>query len=121
MAYNIKGYDSNNRSIGLSRTILITGLVLSLFFIAAYLIQPRFIRFINNRSTDTIMAFSKKASASDALLIVDIDEKSLKKYGQWPWPRYRLSQLLQKIAETGALSIALDMILAEPDGTSPIN
>ncbi|MBA3035990.1 MAG: CHASE2 domain-containing protein [Desulfobacterium sp.] len=117
----MKEQDSSIQAIGLTKKILLTGLVISLFIVAAYLIYPRFIRSINNRSTDIIMAFSEKKAASGSVVVVDIDEKSLAEYGQWPWPRYRLSQLLQKIAETGATSIALDMILAEPDRTSPVN
>ncbi|WP_214169679.1 CHASE2 domain-containing protein [Geoanaerobacter pelophilus] len=89
--------------------------------ITAYLIHPRFIRDINNRITDAVMAFSKSKQASGAVVIVDIDEKSLNQYGQWPWPRYRLAQLLTKINLLGAGSVGLDLILAEPDRTSPKN
>ncbi len=34
---------------------------------------------------------------SNRLVIVDLDEKSLNRYGQWPWPRYRLAELFDKI------------------------
>ncbi len=55
---------------------------------------------------------------SDVPVIVNIDEKSLMRYGQWPWPRYRIAILLEKLKQAGALSIALDMLFAEPDRTS---
>lgn len=121
MVFNVNELDSDNQSPRLTRTILLAGIVLSLFIVAAYLIHPRFIRSVNSRTTDVIMAFSDRRPASGSVVVVDLDEKSLARYGQWPWPRYRLSQLLQKIADTGAASIALDMILAEPDRTSPQN
>jgi adenylate cyclase len=51
--------------------------------------------------------------------IVDIDDESLARYGQWPWPRSLIAQLLAKLREQGAASVALDMVFAEPDRTSP--
>ena len=38
--------------------------------------------------------------------------------GQWPWTRYRVAHLLEKIRESGASSVGLDMVFAEPDRTS---
>ena len=51
--------------------------------------------------------------------IVDIDEPSLAKIGQWPWPRTRLSAIIDALKGAGARTITLDMILAEPDRLSP--
>jgi adenylate cyclase len=53
--------------------------------------------------------------------IVDIDEESLKKIGQWPWPRTVLAELTEKLAANGAAAIAFDMIFPEADRTSPAN
>jgi len=51
--------------------------------------------------------------------IVDIDEASLAKVGQWPWPRTKLAKIIQQLTLDGAKVIALDLILAEPDRLSP--
>lgn len=51
--------------------------------------------------------------------IIDIDEESLARYGQWPWPRWRLAELLDKLAGLQVAAVALDILLAEPDRTSP--
>ncbi len=53
--------------------------------------------------------------------IVDIDEESLKRIGQWPWPRTILGDLVTKLHENGAAAIAFDMVFAEPDRLSPAN
>ena len=53
--------------------------------------------------------------------IVDIDEESLKRIGQWPWPRTVLAELVQKLSENGAASIGFDMVFPEPDRMSPAN
>ncbi len=50
--------------------------------------------------------------------IVDIDEKSLAEYGQWPWPRTLLAKLTDKLTEKGAAVVAFDAVFAEPDRAS---
>src|SRR5262245_39820406 len=47
--------------------------------------------------------------------IVDIDEKSLSMYGQWPWPRTTVRDLLLGLASKGAAVVAFDVLFAEPD------
>jgi adenylate cyclase len=51
--------------------------------------------------------------------IVDVDNESLRRYGQWPWPRSVMAELLAKLREQGAASVALDIVFAEPDRTAP--
>jgi len=53
------------------------------------------------------------------VVIVDIDEASLKQIGQWPWPRTILAQLVDKLNQAGAAAIAFDILFSEPDRTSP--
>ena len=55
-----------------------------------------------------------------APVIVEIDERSLAEFGQWPWPRNLVAQLLQEIRDKGALSVGLDMMFPEPDRTSRV-
>ncbi len=56
---------------------------------------------------------------SDQIVIIDIDEESLKKMGQFPWPRNVMAQMVDELAEMGASSIAFDVVFAEKDRTSP--
>ena len=51
--------------------------------------------------------------------IVDIDEESLRRLGQWPWPRDRVAALVERLHALGAATIAFDVLFAEPDRTSP--
>src|SRR5262245_31016216 len=55
------------------------------------------------------------------LRIVDIDEESLKRIGQWPWPRTALADLVKKLSDNGAAAIGFDMVFPEPDRMSPAN
>ena len=51
--------------------------------------------------------------------VVAIDEKSLDKHGQWPWPRTLLAQLVRRIAEGHPSVLGVDIIFSEPDRFSP--
>jgi adenylate cyclase len=53
------------------------------------------------------------------VLIVDIDEPSLKQVGQWPWPRTTIAQMVDRLREAGAAVVAFDVLFSEPDRTSP--
>lgn len=51
--------------------------------------------------------------------VVDIDDATLAKLGQWPWPRTDLAHLTRLLANAGAASIAYDIVFSESDRTSP--
>lgn len=51
--------------------------------------------------------------------VIAIDEASLARLGQWPWPRTKLAELTSRLQEAGAKSITFDLVLAEPDRLSP--
>lgn len=55
----------------------------------------------------------------DQTVIIDIDEESLQRYGQWPWPRSLMGDIPVILKEMGAKAVAFDMVFAEPDRTSP--
>jgi adenylate cyclase len=50
--------------------------------------------------------------------IVDIDEASLAKLGQWPWPRTTMRDLLAELTGNGAAAVGFDVLFVEPDRTS---
>jgi adenylate cyclase len=56
---------------------------------------------------------------NDNIIIVDIDDKSLKAYGQWPWSRDTVSKLLNNINQHNPGIIGLDIVFSESDRSSP--
>ena len=52
------------------------------------------------------------------ITIVDIDETSLHEVGQWPWPRYRLAQMIAILAAHSPKAMGLDIVFPEPDRLS---
>ncbi|MBC8129461.1 MAG: CHASE2 domain-containing protein, partial [Rhizobiaceae bacterium] len=51
--------------------------------------------------------------------VIDIDDASLGRIGQWPWSRETVARLTEALQEKGAAAIAFDVLFAESDRTSP--
>jgi adenylate cyclase len=96
-------------------------LVLSAVFaaLALWLLDPVLMRNLRLAQFDQFQRWQPRAATKTKVRVVDIDEASLKAYGQWPWPRTRIAELVQRLQASGAAVVALDMLLAEPDRTSP--
>ncbi|MCG6858671.1 MAG: adenylate/guanylate cyclase domain-containing protein [Salaquimonas sp.] len=97
----------------------VLGLCLLAIIIALRIYDPVFISTIRNQSFDLYQRINTRAYAPAPVVIVDIDEKSLAKYGQWPWPRTRIAELIDKLSAAGVLDIGFDIVFAEPDRLSP--
>ncbi len=61
----------------------------------------------------------RKVDGDLGVVIVDLDEASLAEFGQWPWPRNLVAELVDKLTKAGAAVIAFDVVFAEPDRSSP--
>ncbi len=65
---------------------------------------------------DRLVQTSIAPSPRPAVTIVAIDEPSLARIGQWPWPRDRMAELVARLFDTyGVQVLALDTVFAEPD------
>ncbi|HEY8337774.1 MAG TPA: adenylate/guanylate cyclase domain-containing protein [Tardiphaga sp.] len=71
------------------------------------------------RTFDTYQVISPRVKTARPVVIVDIDEKSLAKYGQFPWPRTRIADLVTNLTRLKAVVIAFDIAFPEPDRTNP--
>jgi adenylate cyclase len=82
--------------------------------------KPELLTSLDNRITDAMFRWRGPMKTTESVVIVDIDEKSLKYVGQWPWPRNIVARLVQKINAAGPRVIAFDIVFPEADRTSPI-
>jgi adenylate cyclase len=81
--------------------------------------QPTVFRRLDRIVYDVYLRALTGGEPSPAPILIDIDERSIAELGQWPWPRYRLAELLATLYEYGAVSIGVDILMTEPDRTSP--
>jgi adenylate cyclase len=68
---------------------------------------------------DLLQRLHPRDAAERPVVIVDIDERSLRELGQWPWPRTLVADLIARLHDLGAATIAFDVLFAEPDRLSP--
>jgi adenylate cyclase len=66
-----------------------------------------------------LRAAPRAADPSFPVRVIAIDETSLARAGQWPWPRSVLADLTSRLHQAGAKSITFDIVLAEADRLSP--
>ena len=55
---------------------------------------------------------------TNAVVIVGIDERSLARYGRWPWPRSRLAELVERLTGYGVRTIAFDAVFDQADAAN---
>jgi adenylate cyclase len=81
--------------------------------------DPFFIRGLRLIAFDNFQRFDPEPyDPKLPIRVVDIDETSLSKIGQWPWPRTTMRDLLLALTSKGAAVVAFDVLFAEPDRTS---
>src|SRR5580692_7994500 len=56
---------------------------------------------------------------TDAVVIVAVDDASLRQIGQWPWPRQIQARLISAITGAGPAALGVDLLWPEPDQQSP--
>lgn len=107
-----------SRCFSRQRLVLIIGFFLTLLLSLLFLFQPTFLSLMGLKVYDSMVRALEKHERTVPPVIIDLDEKSLAAFGQWPWPRYRVAMLVDKLSSLGADIIALDMLFAEEDRTS---
>ena len=100
------------RKVGYARLFCV-GLLIAL--VALRIADPAVVEEIRVRTFDTFQLIEPRVKTVRPVTIVDIDEKSLAKLGQWPWPRTRIADMIINLTRLGAVVIAFDIVFPEPD------
>ncbi len=75
---------------------------------------------LNNLVFDQYQRWQPRQWTGDLpVRVADIDDTSLEKIGQWPWPRQRIAELTTKLAQAGAAAIVFDALFSEEDRYAP--
>lgn len=98
----------------------LAALILLAALAAAQWIDPAPVEILRTRAFDLYQEIKPRKPPDRTLVAVaDLDEKSLAFYGQWPWPRTLVAQLVLALNRAGAAAIGFDVVFAEGDRTSP--
>jgi adenylate cyclase len=81
--------------------------------------EPPFVLGLRHALFDGYQKLFPRQRVSAPAVVVAIDEPALERYGQWPWPRTRVAQLLARISSAAPAAIGIDLLFPEPDRFSP--
>ena len=94
-------------------------LYILLALVAVKAVQPLPLKIAQEKVFDFYQSLKSRLERNYPVVIANIDEASLKAYGQWPWPRTRLAELVDSLRQAGAIVIGFDILFAEADRFSP--
>jgi adenylate cyclase len=83
--------------------------------------DPVLLQEFRYRIFDNYQRLSPRIYTDMPVVVVDIDDETLAQYGQWPWSRTVVAELVARLLNAGTAVVALDIVFAEPDRTSPEN
>ena len=92
---------------------------ISIFLSALYIFSPGILRSFDDRMRDAYFLYRGEMPNGGSVVIVDIDEASLRALGQWPWSRDKLSKIIENLTSAGVAVIGIDAVFAEEDRASP--
>jgi adenylate cyclase len=104
------------RRFGLSRLAPILVLALAL---ALRVAEPAPVQDLQLGVFDTFQRLAPRPYTEVPVRIVDIDNATLERIGQWPWPRVKVAELVSHLFQLGASVVVFDVVFAEADRTSP--
>lgn len=82
--------------------------------------DPLPVQYLRNLVFDSYQRFAPRVyDPALPVRIADIDEKSIAKYGQWPWSRALAAKVVDRLHELGAAVVAIDVMYPESDRTAP--
>lgn len=116
------GDDNEEKPSGRRWKLPITSLICIVILILGVLIRivnPPFVESLRVKTFDLYQRLSPRPLGDYPVGIIDIDEKSLAKIGQWPWPRTTIAKLLEQAHKKGAAVVGFDVVFAEQDRMSP--
>lgn len=90
--------------------LILIGAAATLLVNLILFIKPTFIQALSNQIND-IKFHLNHSEVDQSLLFVDIDHKSIKEFGRWPWHRDQFSELLMQLKQ--ARVVVLDMVFSE--------
>ena len=94
-------------------------IILLFFLIVLKTINPSFIKSISFLSFDLYQKVFPLNKQTSDVIIIDIDEKSLGKFGQFPWNRSIFAKIVENVSATNPKAIGFDIFFTEKDKQSP--
>ena len=97
----------------------VTFFILLIILISIKISNPSFVKSISFISFDLYQKIFPLKKSETEVVIIDIDEKSLGKFGQFPWSRSVFAKILENVNAANPKAIGFDVFFTEKDKQSP--
>ena len=104
------------------RAVIALGMVLALLMVGAQFstgyarqLMDRLDLMLYDLRFNVLLPYSHPQPSAQPVVIIDIDERSLKEVGHWPWSRKTVAELVDKLVAAGVVSITFDVVFSEPE------
>ena len=107
----------------MQRSIKVIGIVVVLLVVHLYFYSSKYIEKIDYSFYDFMLRITQKFDEHDGsfyTVVVEIDEKTLQKLGQWPLPRVLDAELIDALESMNPSAIGVNVLFSEPDRVSPL-
>jgi CHASE2 domain-containing sensor protein len=101
------------------RFVFLSGIVPVVVITLLGVFRPAFLARLDDSVYDILLRSARTRGPGGTVAIVDVDERSLSAFGQWPWRRDVVGQLIDRLRDEGASIVALDIVFAETDRDGP--
>jgi len=83
--------------------------------------DSKYVKILRYKTWDAYQQIQPRQDHSDMVTVVNITEKDIEKYGQWPWPRHVMAMLHAQLGELKPALVNYNILFAEPDRMSGKN
>jgi adenylate cyclase len=90
-----------------------TAIITLILILTVRIADPAFVESVRLRYFDTLI--TGKTATQNSIYTVNIDEKSLEQYGQWPFPRDVYAGIIKDLYDRGAGLVVFNVLMPEPD------
>ena len=90
-----------------------TALITLSLVLCVRIVDPSFVESVRLRYFDTII--TSKPITENNIYTVNIDEETLSRYGQWPFPRGEYANIIQELYKRNAGVVVFNILMPDPD------
>ncbi|MDR2154604.1 MAG: adenylate/guanylate cyclase domain-containing protein [Burkholderiaceae bacterium] len=77
---------------------------------------------LDNALYDLRLGLAMPRTLDERVVIIDVDERSLGRLGQWPWDRARIARLVDELTQRQQVAVlGMDLVFAETDRSSALD
>jgi len=99
------------------RVALLVTLALLLAYFPAR--ETAFVQTVEGQLLDLRFALRPQAPPPDEIVLVVIDDRSIREVGRWPWSRSVIAGLVRALSDAGARAVGIDLLFLEPEVAGP--